>query len=229
VLALASEGVSLIRNVMAFNRDRNPNIRGDSRRVEIINNLIYDSGAHAVYLGSRGPVNAPLDVLLEGNLYVTGVDNMNRYLLSVHEQVPDSLRVYWNNNLTVHEGRVLDGLSEQVLDDSRRFLPVEERPFEASVNEVLPAAELLSVLPDMTGARPANRDTVDQLIFENIRNQTGRIIDQEDQLGELPDLPSRRHDMASKLPEMPHKYDQDKNFTRLEFFLHNQLKSSCCH
>ncbi|MFO8001906.1 MAG: pectate lyase [Marinilabilia sp.] len=223
VLSLNSKGVSLIRNILAFNHDRNPNIRGDSQKAEVLNNLIYNSGAHAVYLGSRGPDNDPLHVLLEGNLLITGNDKLNQYLLSVHKQIPDSFRVTWHDNLTLHEDRVLKYIENQILDDSDRFVPAADRPFESSLEELLPAAELLTILPERAGARPEGRDAVDSLIVKHLKNRTGQIIAHEDELGELPELPVETHRIQQKLPESIHAYDENRKFTRLEYFLNDLL------
>ncbi|MFO8002073.1 MAG: pectate lyase [Marinilabilia sp.] len=223
LVALKSRGISLIGNIFAFNHDRNPNLRGDTQKAEVLNNLIYDSGAHAAYLGSRGPRNLPLHVLFEGNLYITGVDNMNRYILSVHQQIPDSFQVTWSDNLTLHEGQVLDVVDNQLLDDSGRFVPAAERPFESSLEELLPAAELLTVLPEKAGARPGERDAVDSLIVKHLKNRTGQIIAHEDELGELPELPVETHRIQKTLPESIHAYEENGKFTRLEYFLNDLL------
>ncbi|MFW5753179.1 MAG: pectate lyase [Marinilabiliaceae bacterium] len=223
VVALRSEGISLIGNIFAFNHDRNPNIRGDTQKVEILNNLIYNSGAHAAYLGSRGARNSHLHVLFEGNMFIPGFDTLNRNILSVHQEVADSFQVTWKDNLTLHEDRVLDLVDDQLQDDSGRFIPAAERPFEASPDELLPAAELLTVLPEKAGARPNNRDAVDSLIVKHLKNQTGQIIAHEDELGELPELPVEKGRIQKRLPESMHTYDENEKFTRLEYFLNDLL------
>lgn len=224
LLALNSEGISLIGNILAFNHDRNPNIRGDTGQVEVLNNLIYNSGSHAVYLGSRGPRNRSLEVLLEKNLYITGPDNLNRFLLSVHEKVPDSLAVFWDGNLTLHEGKVFDDVENQLFDNSRRFVPVTDRPFPASVKSLDPASDLFEKLTERAGARPGNRDSLDSLIVENIKNQEGHIVSDEKELGISIGFPSEMVQNQNLLPENMHQLEGDSGFTILEWYLFGLLK-----
>lgn len=182
LLVLNSFNVSLIRNVLAFNGDRNPTIRGDSRKVEVVNNLIYNSASHAIYLGSRGPRNVPVEALIVGNHYITGPDNMNRFLLSVHREVADSLRVFWSDNTTLHKGVLKRDLTAQLFDNSKRFVPGKNSPFAGSVISLLPSESLEKELLTSSGARSGDRDAVDRLLIQNIRQRKGRIINKEEEL-----------------------------------------------
>lgn len=223
LLAMNSEKISLIGNVFAFNHDRNPTVRGDTRKVEIINNLIFNSGSHAVYMGSRGPRNCSLEVLLEKNLYITGPDNLNRFLLSVHEKVPDTLTVFWDGNRTLHDGKVLDDMESQLFDNSKGFVPVNDRPFPASVSSLYPAADLIEELAGSAGARPDNRDALDSLIVENIKNREGRVVSEENELGVSLALPSKVVRNQELLPSNMHQLKDDTGFTILEWYLHGLL------
>ncbi|WP_462317791.1 pectate lyase [Marinilabilia sp.] len=223
MLMLGAESVSLINNIFAFNHDRNPNISGGSTRVEVINNLIYNSASHAVYIGKRGRNNRTLDMLLEENLYITGPDNMNRYLLSVHSNAPDTLNVFWNGNLTLHEGRVMDTWKNQLFDKANSFKPVLQRPFESSVLEMTQAADLLDYLAEKAGAKPGNRDPIDSLIISNIKNISGQIIENERELGLKMEFPREKRDIKPCLPKNMHKKADEGVFTRLELFLNKIL------
>ncbi len=221
LVALNSEGISLTDNIFAFNFDRNPNIRGDTKNVEILNNLIYNSGSHAIYLGSRGPTNSFLHVLIEKNLYITGPDNINRFLLSVHENVADSMVVFWDDNLTLHNNRVYDTVTQQLFDNSERFEPAAERPFPASSDFLSPPADLLEKLTENSGARAENRDQLDSLIIGNIRNRTGQIIRHESELKISSELPIRKS--SFEIPDNPHEAD-GTGYTVLQVYLQNLLE-----
>ncbi|MFW6351374.1 MAG: pectate lyase [Bacteroidota bacterium] len=223
LLVLNSFEVSLIRNVLAFNDDRNPTIRGDSREVEVINNLIYNSASHAIYLGSRGPRNYSVNVLLKGNHYITGPDNMNRYLLSVHDHVADSLNVFWSDNTTLHKGRLQKSLDFQLFDNSNRFSPAEKAPFGSSVASVFSSETIEKRLLSSSGARSRSRDGVDSLLVLNIRQRRGRIIKNEDELGISMTLP--KENQISELPDNLH--EKDKNgFSRLQNHLQRLLEDA---
>lgn len=221
LLVLNSFNVSLIRNVLAFNSDRNPTIRGDSRKVEVINNLIYNSASHAIYIGSRGPRNYPVDVLLKGNHYITGPDNMNRYLLSVHKEVADSLNVFWADNTTCHKGRLQRNFEVQLFDKSNRFVPVSKAPFTGTVDFVISSDVLEDRLLLSSGARPGNRDSVDSLLVSNIRQREGNIIKDEDELGIPMSLPNETEEF--EIPDDLHLKDSN-GFTRLQNHLQNMLE-----
>lgn len=221
MLIMNAFNVSIVRNVFAFNRDRNPNIRGDSEKVEVINNLIYNAGSHAVYLSSRGIKNTPVEVLIEGNLYITGPDNMNRYLLSVNADVADSLTVFWADNKTWHEGQVLNDHTSQVIDLSGRFSPACLRPFEGAVKTRYPSGSLLKTVLPQAGARANDRDFIDSLVVANIHHRTGRIVYHEDELGGALSLPVVREKF--QMPEEPHSLAGD-GFTNLQVFLQDLLK-----
>ncbi|WP_291857911.1 pectate lyase [Marinilabilia sp.] len=221
LLVLNSFNVSLIRNVLAFNGDRNPTIRGDSRKVEVINNLIYNSESHAIYLGSRGPRNYPVDVILKSNHYITGPDNMNRFLLSVHEQVADSLNVFWSDNTTLHKGRLQRSYDLQLFDKSNRFTPVSQTPFTSSVDLVICSDVLEDSLLSSSGARPRNRDAVDSLLVSNIRQREGNIIKDEEELGIPMTLPNETK--GFEIPDDPHLKDAN-DFTRLQNHLQKMLE-----
>ncbi len=221
LLAMNVEELSVIGNVFAFNRDRNPNVRGGTSKVEIINNLIYDSGAHAIYLGSRGPQDRPIKAVIQGNLYITGADNMNEFLLSVHRQAPDTMQVYWHDNNTRHKNRIYKRIEEQIFDPGQRFSAMEQPPFKSSVKRVLPAATLMSPLLDRVGPKPLFRDAVDSLIISNIKLQKGRIINSENETGLVFEEKSTRH--CFDMPPAPHEYPPDSDFTNLELYLNRLL------
>jgi hypothetical protein len=220
LLAMNSEKISLIGNIFAFNHDRNPNIRGDTKDVEIINNLIYNSASHAVYLGSRGPDNSPVNALIEGNIYITGTDNMNRYLLSVHQEIADTLNVSWNKNRTFHDTEVFKGVREQVFDQSGRFTPVDSRPFPASVKELIALDKLEQILLHNSGARAHNRDAIDSLLIANIKNRCGKIISVESELNTESELPVSNASFV--LPDKPHHTRAD-GFSNLQHYLQELL------
>ena len=217
-----SSEVSLIRNIFAFNHDRNPTINRGSTKVEVENNLIYNSASHAVYIGTRGKHKGDLELLLEKNLYITGPDNMNRYLLSIHANAPLKMNVFWNKNLTLNDGRVLEQWQNQLFDKSDRFAPMPGRPFENSVKELVPTSDLLGFLSERAGARPHNRDAVDSLIIEHIKDVSGFIINEESELSLHFDLPQTQKNICDDLPPKVHQQRGESKFTNLEIYL-NQL------
>ncbi|MGQ1890968.1 pectate lyase [Thermophagus sp. OGC60D27] len=224
LLAMNSEKISLIANIFAFNFDRNPNIRGDSRDVEILNNLIYNSGSHAIYFGSRGPSNLPVRGLIEGNLYITGPDNLNRFLLSVHQYKADTFHLFWSDNVTIHDRNVYRHHFNQVHDQSGRFLPELQRPFGASLKNLIPAEKLEALILHRVGARPGCRDWVDSLIVSNIENRIGHIIVTEADIIYRKPLPVVQK--RFKVPDDPHQIGIT-GFSNLQVYLQKLIIKRC--
>jgi hypothetical protein len=69
------------------------------------------------------------------------------------------------------------------------------------------------------GARPADRDSVDIRLINDVRNGTGSIIDSQDDVGGWPVL-GRNTRVLSLLPGKPHSDNDGDGYTNLEEWLH---------
>ena len=56
----------------------------------------------------------------------------------------------------------------------------------------LPAQSVVAHVLDHVGARPRDRDAVDQRIIRDVRNRAGRIIDSQDDVGGYPKMQMTR-------------------------------------
>ena len=68
------------------------------------------------------------------------------------------------------------------------------------------------------GARPADRDSVDQRIIDDVRNGTGAIIDSPGDVGGWPALAENSRELD--LPTNPNGDDDGDEYTNLEEWLH---------
>ena len=68
------------------------------------------------------------------------------------------------------------------------------------------------------GARPADRDSVDARIINDVREGTGRVIDSPSQVGGWPDLAENYR--ALILPVNPNGDDNGNGYTNLQEWLH---------
>jgi hypothetical protein len=71
-----------------------------------------------------------------------------------------------------------------------RINVLEEKPTWAEGLEVLPAEQVFEQVLEHAGARPRDRDRVDQRIIDTVRTRQGHIIDSQEEVGGYPEMPS---------------------------------------
>ena len=81
-----------------------------------------------------------------------------------------------------------------------------------------PSGEVEAWVLEQAGARPADRDAVDQRIVDGVRNRTGRVIDSQRDVGGWPALPSVSRPAA--VPANPDGDADGDGYTNLEEWLH---------
>jgi len=176
-----SPRVSVHHSLLAHNHDRSPRITAGD--IDFVNNVIYNWGGAAGYADNqRGPVR----MNYVGNYLKPGPDsNTSRAGMTLSGS---SHSVYVKGNIGEHsrpsndlpEWDVIDG-SESLRSFSRHNFPqvTTTSAFDA-YNAVLAKA----------GATLPVRDAVDQRIVNDVKNGTGRIIDDPSQVGGWPKLAS---------------------------------------
>jgi hypothetical protein len=66
--------------------------------------------------------------------------------------------------------------------------------------DVLPVEEVLDYVLHNAGARPWDRDAIDERIVQSVRDGTGHVIDSQDDVGGYPDMPASHRTLG--VPEM---------------------------
>ena len=187
--------VLIIGNLYANCSQRHPLAKGGTW-VAVINNFMFNPGVQAV--GYRLP-----DVLwhdrnfelgkmdLVGNVMRAGADTRDGLALLTLEGIGD-LSVHLRDNLVFdRDGKpapltgIAKGATGHILEQSARVnWPPHVNP--------LAAAEVEETVLRNAGARPWDRDAIDQRIVRQSRDRTGRIIDSEQQVGGYPSLAETR-------------------------------------
>jgi lysophospholipase L1-like esterase len=207
-----ASGVLLLGNVWVSNRERNPLFKGGTRGA-VVNSLIVNPGRRAVHynLWAGEWAGQPHQV---GQLAVVG--NVLRHGPDTDPQTPlfglggdAPLELHLHDNLAWR----VDGSAASLqgryraADTAVTVAPAVDRPLLPPRLPVLPAAELEAVLPALVGARPWDRDPIDQRILQGVgRPAAGplpRIIDDEAQ---VEGLPQRR---ATSRPFVPEVWDRE--------------------
>lgn len=177
--------ITLLRNLLAHHRDRNPDIKGTAAGpVEVINNVFYDPLSQ---LGEFYDLQGDTRIAYVGNLAMTGPSSSERVAAAV--QVFDwtqghAIGVWADDNVArdCASGRPLP-----VLDPEAAARPL--KPFALSVTPA-PAARLPGLLEPRVGdvlPGGGHRDALDDRVLADLGACAGRIIDDPDEVGGWPD------------------------------------------
>lgn len=184
--------ISLLRNLFAHNRDRNPDIKGTRiGPIEIVNNVFYNPRSQ---FGEFYDIAGPFRVNYIGNVALTGPSTRrtNRpYAFDITNDFSPTFDglVHVRDNIDSSHRPDGSGAEELVVSpDDRRWLAAA--PFPPLTVEPL-AVEVARdrVLANAGVTRPV-RDGLDQRAIEDVRNRTGRMIDLPVEVGGWPDLRS---------------------------------------
>jgi len=216
-IAEGSHRLTLVGNLIAHNRDRNPALKGNTSAV-IVNNVIYNWGNGAaipIWDSNSDPTGKPVLASVVGNVFLNGPDTPSRAVcLKVYRSVARGTAIYLRDNLWAKAGSDPWSIAESEASFDVR---AESPPVWAPLT-VRPSHEVEAWVLATAGARPADRDGVDERIIQEVRTRTGRIIDSPAQAGGWPSL--ARKTRALELPENPNEVDPATGYTKIELWLH---------
>jgi pectate lyase len=194
ICAMNSRGecgrITLVRNLFAHNRDRNPDVKGTPiGPVEIVNNVFYDPKSQ---FGEFYDLNGDLRVNYIGNTALSGPSTRRTnapYAFDIDDfSLAYDVRVYVRDNLDPHR-REASEPDELVAPPGVRAWLVSE-PFQPlTVAPIAADAARDFVLANAGATRPA-RDALDQRAIEEVLNRSGRVIDDPVEAGGWPRLSS---------------------------------------
>jgi hypothetical protein len=207
--------VSIIGNLLAHGWERNPQASGDTSSV-IVNNVIYNGGQRAIQFQDYSD-SGPLLASVVGNVIVPGPDSLpGGTRIDLYDNLSPGTLIYLEDNEAL--GRTDDPWSVARIWAGINFNPrASEPPLWPEILTVRPSKEVLAWVLANAGARPWDRDAVDQRIISDVLDGTGRIIDSQDDVGGWPDLtPTYR---VLDLPDDPSGDDDGDGYTNLEEWL----------
>ncbi len=180
--------VSLIGNLYASNMERNPLMKGGAQAV-IVNNWISNPGRHAIHVALveqewREHKRQTALVTVVGNVLEAGPDtSLDAALFKRHGQTP--VKWYLEDNEAWN-------LERQPADLTRDFEapPQKTPPLWPEHLHALPASKVKAFVAKNAGARPWDRDSVDERIVQAALAGEGKIIDSEEQSGGYPERPA---------------------------------------
>ena len=210
--------VSMLNNIIAHAVERNPRTAVD---LFFANNLVYNWSKRGTEIFNRYGMATKTSLI--GNVYKPGLDTGSTMGIVIEpngnnsdlHMVEDS-KVYLEDNrgpgysasdpwsvATNHAGNWVKASSPPITVPG--FRPMDSRDVE---EYVLANA----------GARPADRDSVDERIIRDIANGRGRIIDSQKDVGGWANLPVNRRPLT--LPQNPNSDSNGNGYTNLEEWLH---------
>lgn len=232
-----AENVSLIRNLLVHNGNRNPLIMGNTTTV-IVNNVVYNPGpyGYGVTTGDGGPMRSTI----VGNVFIPGCQMNSNYpqiatAVVVSEDVDEHSQIYvWDNCVGKTNCDQMKAYNENcthmtinpwahVLNRKGPAIKAYTAPIWVSPLTIGPADSIEKWILDHVGARPADvgRDAVDIRIINDVRNGKGKIINNQHDVGGWPELAQYREITP---PTRPNADDDGDGYTNLEEWLHDLAK-----
>ena len=174
--------IAIIGNLYAHNVQRNPYFKAVTTGV-IVNNVIYNPGSRAIQLSFSDsewqdsdiiPQNCRVSVV--GNVMIHGVDT--RSGLALASSKGDA---YIEDNIALDQ----TGTSAPLTSGDVRIL--NGKPMWGNIT-LLPASAVVDHVAQHAGARPQDRDAIDQRIVREFLAREGRVIDSQEEVGGYPQV-----------------------------------------
>ncbi|ADN01380.1 pectate lyase family protein [Spirochaeta thermophila] len=173
--------VAYIGNLFAHNVDRNPYAKAFTLSV-VANNLIYNPGTNAIRVGyvpsewtGTGVNPLPARMTAVGNVLIHGENTLPHLALIGTEGL-----VFMEDNLAFKK----DGSPARL--SMGKVTLLHHKPLWPEGFIPVPAEELEEHIVANVGARPADRDSVDERIIRDLVERKGRIIDSQEEVGGYP-------------------------------------------
>ena len=208
--------VSVLGNLFAYNMARNPTV-AKGHMVLVANNLVSD-----VNVGIKCGDSRDIDILLSVQKNVVRRSNYPLLARVVSEE-PEKSRIHISPDNRV-DGKtfasVADTWEQAVTNpfktgDVPEICRVETSPVTVPGLKLRPVDQVEQWVLANAGARPADRDPVDQRIIRNVKTGEGKLpIASQDEVGGWPRLEENRRELT--VPQRPHGDDDGDGYTNLE-------------
>jgi pectate lyase len=173
--------IAIVGNLYAHNVQRNPYFKAFTEGV-VANNLIYNPGGVAIQMsfvpnewtGAKyQPKNGKISVV--GNILHKGIDSREHIAL-----VGNKGDAFMEDNLAFEKNGKPAKLT------SGEIVILTEKPSWPSNFNALPSSKVEDYIVANAGARPKDRDPIDQRIIDDFLNRRGKIIDSQEEIGGYP-------------------------------------------
>jgi pectate lyase len=185
-----TSNVTVMGNLYACNVERNPLAKGGVQAM-IVNNWISNPGRWAMdsaLVDSEWSGHAPQMSRLSvvGNILEYGPDTKSGIPL-FQNRGHTPVELFIEGNLAFdRDGKMI----EMIRGDS--ITSLSSRPVWSEIVTPIPAADVKMAIAQGVGARPWDRDPIDQRIVQAALDHQGKILDSEQQVGGYPKRPATK-------------------------------------
>jgi hypothetical protein len=182
--------VLIVGNLYAHNRERNQLFKGAVEAVSV-NNLVYDPGTRAMHYALNasewvGHAWRPGRLALVGNVVKGGVSTDPKLPFLIVEGQGD-LDLYARDNLATYaDGSEMPPVRVLPTAPLPKVRLLDGPPLWPEGLQTIDARRVEGKVLANAGARPWDRDAVDRRIVQEVRKGTGRVIDDENEVGGYP-------------------------------------------
>lgn len=194
-LMLGSDGsrnISVHHNLLAHNHERNPYVKTVGL-VDLVNNVFYNPwGTPIVLTDTFGKVTANII----NNYFLPGADTEpGKFMVNVTSETNFGIEIYVQGNRSPQQPDETTGDQYAVKPEARIWIVPSQ--FEAPYITTTSAAAALEQILSSAGAAYGvdqqgyfywRRDPVDEQVVKDVRNGTGRIINDPSEVGGWPTL-----------------------------------------
>lgn len=196
--------ISMFNNLLMNGITRFPYFKCGS--LLFANNVIYNNGNNKPFslIGGSDCIEKPSLASFVNNIYIKGSFGSPAFAIGVNQVHPKSA-IYSSGNVFA-EGRV-----EEIHPYSVEAPPLDTWPYAF----VPQATELvMGCLLGNVGARPRERDAVENRLINQLITNTGRLIDSQEQVGGFPEYVSNYH--SFNVGSNPHGDDDNDGYSNIE-------------
>jgi len=218
-----SERISIHRNLMISNSQRNPLINAKKGLFEVTNNVIYNWRYYGAVFSSQGSDDDRVEVNLINNFFKAGPDTrLNRYEIQMGK--PNFSKLYLKGNFSPRRTSqdqdewIGVGLNQSFEKPAPRqgsqSLSAFDTPLAAG-EEILSAKEAYDAVLAGVGASFPFRDVVDQRLVKDVIDGTGKSVNHPSEVGGWPRLSSATPPVDSDNDGMPDNWEKTHGFDPL--------------
>lgn len=168
--------VNLLRNLVAFNEERNPYIEPGAS-AKLTNNLVYGWGPRGPWsicnLTNNDHSSEPVRVALIGNVFLPGPHSFNSSAAIYAKQLAPSSVIFAQDNKVSDQ----HSASASIFDLPPNVYLATLCPFASGCTAPLAGSETEDAVLSHVGSRPAERTAPDVRIVQSVRTREGDLKD----------------------------------------------------
>jgi chitodextrinase len=224
IIARNASRVTVINNLFAYNAFRNPLIGADATDVMLINNMIYRTRGFAtdqIDYGTTAASFVPMRTTVQGNHFVLAPGMSSINTLNIRADSAPDFKIFLKDN----SGPRMTSDPWSIVQTNGRTistLNASAPPVWAPGVVAMPVTSVENYVLSNAGARPFDRDSVDNRVVSQVRGRTGGIIDSPSQVGGYPNLAVNVRLLT--LPANPNTVTAS-GYTNLELWLQSMAKA----